>query len=113
MSSVQTYVPRRAFDTLDMPLIVRLARLAGIDRPRIEASTHKIPSSIPAGSTRITCSLEMALGLVEAFRQQAAQADARQDGELVIATAGAVKALLDAIEDYHAPRRPGTEPTPY
>jgi hypothetical protein len=84
VSAVQTYVPTRAFDALDMPLIVRLARLAGIDRPRIESSTHKIPSNIPAGSTRVTCSLEMAHALVEAFGQQAMRADERKDGERVL-----------------------------
>ena len=59
MSAVQTYVPRRAFEALDLPLVVKLAKLAGVDRPRVESSTHKIPANIPAGSTRVTCSLEM------------------------------------------------------
>lgn len=114
MSSVQTYVPTRAFDALDMPLIVQLAKLAGIDRPRIESSTHKIPSSVPAGSTRVTCSLEMALALVEAFRQQARTAETAGDAALLVATTRAVTALFEAIEDYHAPpTTTGTEPMSY
>ncbi len=104
MSSVQVYLPRRAFDALDMPLIVQLAKLAGIDRPRIESSTHKIPSNLPAGSTRITCSLEMSLALAEAFRQQAARAEEAKDSELLIATAHAVAALFAAIDECQKPR---------
>ncbi len=96
--SVQAYLPRRAFDALDLPLIVKLAKLAGIDSPRIESSTFKIPSNQAAGSVRITCSLEMALALLEAFRQQALRSEGK-DGELVIATAHAVGALLAAIDD--------------
>lgn len=114
MNVVQTYVPRRAFDALDLPKIVQIAKLAGIDHPRVEYSTHKIPASIPVGSTRLTCSWEMALALVEAFKQQAARAEDRQDGELLIATAKAVAALLAAIEDsQRPPTTRGTEPTPY
>jgi len=30
VSSVQAYLPRRAFEALDLPLIVRIATLAGI-----------------------------------------------------------------------------------
>ena len=112
MSTVQAYIPRRAFDALDLPQIVRMATLAGIDRPRIESSTHKIPDNIPAVSTRVTCSLEMALALVEALRQQAARAG--NDGELHTATVHAKAALLAAIEEYHRPRgSTGTEPSPY
>ena len=79
MSSVQAYLPRRAFEALDLPLIVRIATLAGIDRPRIESSTHKIPSNIPAGSTRVTCSREMALALVEALRTPGPRRHAEHD----------------------------------
>jgi hypothetical protein len=113
MSAVQTYVPRRAFDALELPLIVHLAKLAGVDRPRVESSIHKIPSSIPAGSTRITCSLEMAFALVEAFKQQAMRAEGR-DADLVISSALAVANLLAAIDEYHRPPGgSGSEPTPY
>jgi hypothetical protein len=113
MSAVQTYVPRRAFDALDLTLIVQLAKIAGVDRPRIESSTHKIPSNIVAGSVRLTCSLEMALALVESFRQQAVRAEGR-DADLVISSATACTALLAAIDEYHAPpKTTGTEPMPY
>jgi hypothetical protein len=101
--SVQTYIPRRAFDALDMPLIIKLARLAGIDRPRIESSTHKIPGNQPAGSVRITCSLEMALALVEAFRQQATRAEERGEPELLVASAHAVGKLFAAIDEARTP----------
>ena len=85
-----------------------------MDRPRIESSTHKIPANIPAGSTRVTCSLEMALVLVDAFRHLAAYAEEREDGELLSATAEAVGALRAAIGEYHGPRgSTGPEPTPY
>jgi hypothetical protein len=104
LSSVQTYVPRRAFDALDIPQIVRMATLAGIDRARIESTTHEIPSSIPAASTRVTCSLEMALALLEALRQQATYAEEREDEGLLSATAEAVGALRAAIAEYHGPR---------
>jgi hypothetical protein len=104
--AVQAYVPRRAFDALDIPLVVRLAKLAGIDRPRIESSTHKIPANIRAGSTRVTCSLEMALVLVDAFRHLAAYAEEREDGELLSATAEAVGALVAVIERQSAHARP-------
>jgi hypothetical protein len=91
-----------------------MATLTGIDRTRVESSTHEIPVDIPAGSTRVTCSLEMALALVDAFRQQATYAEEREDEALLSATAEAVGALSVAIEEYHGPRRPtGTEPTPY
>lgn len=114
MDIVQTYVPRRAFDALDLPKIVQIAKLAGIARPRVESSTHKIPANMPAGSIRLTCSWEMALALVEAFRQQAARAEDRQDGDLLIATAKTVAALLAAIDDLQRPPTTrGTEPTPY
>lgn len=96
--SVQAYLPRLAFDALDLKTIVAVAQLAGVERTRVESSTHKIPSEQPAASVRVTCSLEMALCLIEALRQQAARADERQEGALVVSSALAVKALLDAIE---------------
>ena len=114
MSPVQTYLPRRAFEALDLPLIVKLARLAGVDQPRVEYSTHKIPGNIPAGSIRVTCSFEMALALVEAFKQQALRAEERGESALLVGSTTTVAALLAAIEEYHAPRGwTGTEPTPY
>jgi hypothetical protein len=114
VSSVQAYLPRRAFDALDIPQIVRMATLAGIDRPRIESSTHRIPANIPAESTRVTCSLEMALALVEAFRQQIAYAEEREHEDLLSATAEAVGALRAAIGECHGPRgSTGTEATPH
>ena len=73
-----------------------------------------IPATIRAGSTRVTCSVEMALVLVEAFRQQAAYAEEREDEELLSATTEAVGALLAAIGVYYGPRgSPGTAPVPY
>jgi hypothetical protein len=114
MSAVQAYLPRPAFDALDLPLIVRLARLAGVDQPRVEYSTYRIPSNIRAGSTRVTCSFEMALALVEAFKQQAARTETANNRELLTASADAVAALLAAIDEYHRPGgSTGTEPTPY
>ena len=114
ISSVQAYVPRLAFDALDIPLIVRVATLAGIATPRLESSTDEIPASIPAGSTRVTCSLEMAHALVEALRQQAAYAEEREDAELLSVTAEAVGALSAAIDQYQKPHGPiETEPTLY
>ena len=114
MSAVQTYLPRRAFDALDIPLVVKLARLAGVGQPRIESSTYRIPSNIPAGSTRVTSSLEMALELFEAFKQQALRAEKDNDGDLVVATANAVAALLAAIDEYRRPHRASSIPaSPY
>ncbi len=111
MQTVQCYLPRLAFEALDMPALVALARIAGVERPRVESSTHKIPASQPASSVRVTTNLEMALCLVEAFKQQAATAEAKGNGPLLIASAQAVKALFDAIDEARqAPRGTGFGP---
>jgi hypothetical protein len=97
--SVQCYLPRRAFDALDMPAIITVAKMAGVERPRVESSTHKIPDYVPAGSVRVTCSLEMAACLVEAFTQQTERAEKKHEGALVVDSALAAKALLDGMEE--------------
>jgi hypothetical protein len=97
--SVQCYVPRRAFEALDMPTIIAVAKLAGVERPRVESSTHKIPDYVPAGSVRVTCSMAMAACLVEAFTQQTERAENKQDGALVVDSALAAKALLDGMDE--------------
>lgn len=97
--SVQCYLPRRAFDALDMRTIIAVAKLAGVERPRVESSTHRIPDSVPAGSVRVTCSLDMAACLVEAFTQQTERAEKKQDGALVVDSALAAKALLDGMAE--------------
>lgn len=109
--SVQCYLPRLAFDALDVPAIIAVARIAGVERPRIESSTHKIPDSQPAGSIRITTSLDMALCLVEAFAQRAGKAETEQNGALIVACAKAVKSLFDAIDETRkAPQSRGFGP---
>ena len=97
--SVQAHVPRKAFDALDLANIVGLAKVAGIDRPRVESSTHKIPNTYPFAVTRVTCSIEMALAIVEAFKLLASKAEEAHDTDLLIAVAHAVKALLDGADE--------------
>ena len=104
MRPVQAYVLRRAFDAIDIPLVVRLAELAGVDLPRVTASTHRIPASVPAGSTRVTCSFEMSLALIEALRHRAMRAEKDEDDDLLIAISDALAALFAAIEKYRTPR---------
>lgn len=101
--SVQAYLPRLAFEALDLKMIIAVAKLAGVDRPRVESSTFRIPAEQPASSVRVTCSLEMATCLIEAFTQQAERASARQDGPLIHASAAAAKALLDEIGKLNQP----------
>lgn len=103
MSSIQFTIPRRAADAVDFLELRRHGNAAKLPRTTIECSTI----SAPIGKARITCSMDMAVFLIEALRILAGKASQRADTELVIACAEGVKSAFDAIDKERA--RPADE----
>jgi hypothetical protein len=95
VASIQFTIPRRAAEVVDFVALRRYGAEAKLPRTMIEYSTH----STPVGQTRITCSIDMAVFLIEALSRLAAEASDRGGKpELVIACAEGVKSTFDAID---------------
>ena len=92
MSSVQFGIPRRAADAVNFPALRARARASGIQSLSVEYST------CAAGScqTRVTCSREMALVLIDELLAVAEQAEVRHDSEFVTECVKAARAAFDA-----------------
>lgn len=108
--TVQCYLPRRAFEALDHAMIRATARIVGVERPRWEWSTTKIPNYAPPASGCLTVNDEMAICLVEALQQQLTKAIAKANRELADETRVAIERLTTAIETAKQPyqsRSPG------
>ena len=95
-NSLQCYLPRRAFEALDVAAIRDCAREMGVSPVRFEHSTHHVPRV----TTRLTCSIHMAVVFVECF---ARLAESGQGNEITIPSAQAVSALFKAIDDARTP----------
>jgi hypothetical protein len=92
MSSIQFTIPTRVADELDFPTLRRHAIMANVPRTTIGYGTR----SAPIGETRLTCSIEMVVFLIEALRALTAHAEKRGDLELALACAQAVKSAFNA-----------------
>jgi hypothetical protein len=111
MSGVQFAIPRRAADAVNFPALRARARATGVQLASIVYSTRAAGS----GQTRVTCSREMALVLVEELLALADQAEARQDTDLLIACVAAASAAFAASGDEtRRPNNPSgsTRPAP-
>ena len=95
MSGVQFAIPRRAADAVNFPALRARARASGVQLASIEYSARAAGS----GQTRVTCSREMALVLVEELLALADQAEARQDTELLVTCVAAAAAAFEASSD--------------
>lgn len=103
MSRLQFRIPRRAADAVNFPALRARARAAGIKRTSIEYRTCAFGS----GQTRVTCSHEMALVLIDELLALAVQADAGCDAELLIECVTGAGAAFDASHEKR--RRPNSE----
>jgi hypothetical protein len=81
MSSIQFTIPRRAADAVDFIALRRYGTEAKLPRNTIECSMI----SVPVGQARVTCSIDMAVFLIEALRRLALEANERGKSELAIA----------------------------
>lgn len=111
MSGVQFAISRRAADAVNFPALRARARSTGV---RLESIVYSARAA-GSGQTRVTCSRDMALVLVEELLALAVQAEARQDTELLLACVAAAGAAFEASSD--EPRRPNnpsgsTRPAP-
>lgn len=109
MSGVQFAIPRRAADAVNFPALRARARATGVHLASIQYSTRAAGS----GQTRVTCSQDMALVLVEELLALAGQAEARQDTELLIACVAAASAAFEASSDEkRRPNNPSSSTRP-
>jgi hypothetical protein len=92
--SVQFTIPSRAADAVDFPTLRRHGIAAKLPRTTIEYSTR----SAPIGHTRITCSVDMAVFLIEALGRLAMEASARGKSELMVPCAEGVASAFKAVE---------------
>ena len=92
MSSLQFHIPRRAADAVNFPALRARARATGVQGAPIEYGSCAAGS----GQTRVTCSRDMALVLIDELLALASQAEARQDTGLVIDCVTAAEAAFDA-----------------
>ena len=92
VSSLQFHIPRRAADAVNFPALRARARATGVQRASIEYSTRAAGSD----RTRVTCSREMALVLIEELLAVANQAEVQRDADLLIDCATGARAAFDA-----------------
>jgi hypothetical protein len=99
MSGVQFAIPRRAADAVNFPALRARARATGVQLASIEYSTRAAGS----GQTRVACSREMALVLIEELLALAGQAESRQDAGLFADCVTAAKTAFDASSEERRP----------
>lgn len=95
MSSIQFTIPRVVAQEIDFPGLRRQALDRTLERTSIELSEKNAGH----GRTRITTSMPMAALFAEAIRDLADRAAEKNDADLLVACAEAVKAAFDAIDD--------------
>ena len=83
-------IPRRVARVVDFSEVERLAREGAVDQPKIEQSRRHIEW------TRVTCSRETAVFLVQALQRVAAGAEEVGDRELHDAAVSAATTVLSA-----------------
>ncbi len=113
MSSLQFHLPRVVAEALPIETVSLRARASNIpelESARLEYSTR----DVPYGQVRVTCSLRIALYLVEELRMLAGQAEERHNSELLIACAQGVTEIFKAIDRGEHQRGPasGIRPMP-
>jgi len=103
MRVVECLIPCRAADALDLGTILRRAGAAGVAEPDLEAG----PAKRGHERVHITCSVPMALFLVDEFRRLALASLPSADRTTRVDYGLAVAALLAGIDDARrdTPRR--------
>ena len=96
-TSIDFLAPRRAINAIDVEAIVREATMDGVARPQV----HLNPCATSAGWTRVTCSAEMTLRLVNAWRETVGRTmlDGEEGEERLAAIRRAAIAAYRAFED--------------
>ncbi len=90
-------VPRSAADALPISDMPAQARALGISPARINVSA----AHAGRGHVLVTCSTEVAIFLVEQFRELVAKAGTNGDAQLLIDASMAVAAIFKAIDKAH------------
>lgn len=90
-------LPRSAADALPISDMPAQARALGISPARINVSS----AHAGRGHVLVTCSTEVAIFLVEQFRELVAKAGTNGDAQLLIDASLAVAAIFKAIDKAH------------
>jgi hypothetical protein len=94
MHVIQFVIPRRAADAVDFTTITRQALEGGVAKPTFRRNAQKVGR----GLERVTCTVEMALKLIDALRSAALAAEQHGHPEIRRDCDSAVTTALKAID---------------
>ena len=91
---VQFVIPRRAADAVDFTTLTRQGLEAGVAKPTFRRNAQKVGP----GLERVTCTVEMALKLIDALGSAAVAAEQHKHPEIQVDCSHAVASAFSAID---------------
>jgi hypothetical protein len=98
VSSIQFYISRRVAAAIDFPAIRAAASAVGVLKPPVVCRDLR---GVP-GKTRVACTPEAAVLLIDQIRGIASAAEAYGDSKMLVACANAITVASKAIDEDRA-----------